>query len=183
MKTYLFCTLLLAFPVGLVAQTINSQDEKLIDEYLHKNLTSAKTQIGSAAVSKVFVGTFYLVDPAFNTDEGLSYVMELPMNINSGEIVLYELLSTDKELPALKSLVKKDFLLKDESKAKLFEAALNELYPVKESEMTDVKHLKKINQWIFLRAKFFDDQTAVIVTTEPNGTITKMEVKLGYSLK
>jgi len=167
----------------MTAQTINPQDEKLIDDYLHKNLTTVKTLVGTAAVSKVFVGTFYLVDPAFNTDEGLSYVMELPMNINAGEIVLYELLSTDKELPALMSLVKKDFLLKDESKAKLFEAALNELFPVKESEMADVKHLKKNNQWIFLRAKFFDDQTAVIVTTEPNGTITKMEVKLGYTVQ
>jgi hypothetical protein len=181
MKKILFYLFLLAFPVSLTAQTIGAQDEKLIDDYLHKNLTSAKTLVGPAAVSKVFVGTFYLVDPSFNTDEGLSYVMELPMNINAGEIVLYELLSTDKELPALMSLIKKDFLLKDESNAKLFEAALNELYPVKENERAGVKHLKKNNQWIFFRAKFFDDQTAVIVTTAPNGTITKIEVKLAYT--
>jgi hypothetical protein len=181
MKTCLFCALLLPFSLSMTAQTINAQDDKLIDDYLHKNLTSAKIQVGPAAVSKVFIGTFYLVDPAFNTDEGLSYVIELPMNINDGKIVLYELLSTDKELPGLMSLVKKDFLLKDESKAKLFEAALNELYPVKESEQGNIKHLKKNNQWIFLRGKFFDDQTAVIVTTGPNGAITQMEVKLAYT--
>jgi hypothetical protein len=181
MKNYHFCALFLTLPLSITAQTINPQDEKLIDEYLHKNLTAAKSLVGSANASKVFNGTFYLVDPAFNTDEGLSYVMELPMNINAGEIVLYELLSTDKELPALVSLIKKDFLLKDEAKAKLFEAALNDLYPVKESERANIKHLKKNGQWIFLRAKFFDDQTAVIVTTEPSGKITKMEVKLAYS--
>ncbi|MCK7542069.1 MAG: hypothetical protein MZV63_69890 [Marinilabiliales bacterium] len=41
--------------------------------------------------------------------------------------------------------------LKDENAAKLFEAALNVLYPFEEAEIENVKHLKEIPQWIFLR--------------------------------
>jgi hypothetical protein len=95
-------------------------------------------------------------------------------------VVVNEKFSTDMDLPQLLSIVKKDFLLKDEAAAKLFEAALNTLYPVDENEKAAVKHIKKGNQWIFLRNKFFDDHTAVIATVSANGTITKLQVILGY---
>jgi len=180
MKTYLLYLILVLLPVNIFAQTIAPQDEKLIDNYLREKLTSAKFVVGPVAVSKVFNGNFYIVDPTYNIPDGAVYVAELYFNINEGAIVIYKTLTNDKELPVLLSLVKKGFLLKDESGAKLFEAALNELYPVKESERAGIKHIKKNNQWIFLRAKFFDDQIAVIVTTAPAGTITNMELKLAY---
>ena len=89
---------------------------------------------------------------------------------------------TDLECPVLMSLIKKDFFLKDENSAKLFEASLNTLYPVDKKEIPNVKHLKKGSQWIFLRGKFFDDYTAFIVTTGANGAVTKIELKLSYPL-
>jgi hypothetical protein len=51
---------------------------------------------------------------------------------------------------------------------------------VKESERAGIKHMKKNNQWVFLRGKFFDDQTAVVATVAANGTITKLQVMLAY---
>jgi hypothetical protein len=164
----------------MAAQTIGVQDEKLMDDYIKKNLTSGKTIVGPMAVSKVFSGTFYIVSPGFTYPDGVSYCSDFCFNISAGVIVLYEQLTNDKELPVLLSLMKKGFLLKDEAGAKLFEAALNELFPVKENEKSGVRNMKKNNQWVFLRSKFFDDQTAVIVTTAANGTITKIEVKLSY---
>jgi hypothetical protein len=88
----------------------------------------------------------------------------------------------DLECPILMSMIKKNFLLKDENAAKLFEASLNVLYPVDEKEVQNIKHLKKGSQWIFLRGKFFDDYTAFIVTTGTNGIVTKIELKLSYPL-
>jgi hypothetical protein len=80
------------------------------------------------------------------------------------------------------SLIKKDFLIKDENTAKLFEASLNVLYPVDEKEIPNVRHLHKGSQWIFLRGKFFDDYTAFIVTVGTNGAVTKVELVLSYTL-
>lgn len=181
MKTLLLYLVLLAIPFRLAAQKIGPQDEKLIDEYLKNNLTSEKFVVGPSAVSKVFTGNFYIVDPGYKTAEGTSYVSEFFFNINSGVLVIYEQLTNDKELLVLLSLVKKEFLLKDETGAKTFEAALNELYPVKDNEKAGIKHLKKNSQWIFFRGKFFDDQKAIIVTPAANGAITKIEFKLAYT--
>ena len=105
------------------------------------------------------------------------------LNINGEKISDFEMLDSDKELPQLLSLIKKEFLLKDEPAAKNFEATLNELYPLDDDEKPLAKHMKKGSQWIFLRGKFFDNQTAVIATVAANGTITKLEVILGYTGK
>ena len=80
------------------------------------------------------------------------------------------------------SLIRKDFFLKDENAAKLFEAALNVLYPFEEAEIQNVKHLKRDSQWIFLRGKFFDDFTVLIVTTGPDGAVTKIELELSFAV-
>jgi hypothetical protein len=180
MKKLLLYLALLLLPVTMAAQTINAQDEKLIDDYLRDNLTSEKTVVSAVSINKVFSGSFYIVDPGYKSAEGTSYVTEFYININAGKMAIFEQLTNDKELPVLLSLVKKEFLLKDEPSARLFEASLNELYPVKESERAGIKHMKKNNQWVFLRGKFFDDQTAVVATVEANGKITKLQVMLAY---
>ena len=89
-------------------------------------------------------------------------------------------MSSDTELKELFSLLKTDFRLKNETEAVSFEAALNSIFPVDEKEKQNVKHLKKENQWIFIRGKFFDDDTAVIVSVAPDGTVSKIELVLAY---
>jgi hypothetical protein len=42
--------------------------------------------------------------------------------------------------------------------------------------------MKKDSQWIFLREKFFDDYIAFVVTTAPDGKVTKIDLVLGYQL-
>jgi hypothetical protein len=181
MKTLLLYPFLLLNTLNMTAQMIGAQDEKLMDDHIKKNLISVKTTVGISTLSKVFSGNFYIVSPGFSQPEGIGYCSDYFFNINSGILVEFEQLTTDKELPVLLSLVKKEFIINDETGAKLFEAALNELYPVKDNEKPGVKHLRKNDQWIFLRGKFFDDQTAVFVTTDAKGTITRLDVKLAYS--
>jgi hypothetical protein len=180
MKTISIYLALLIVPVCLTAQTVSSQDEKVINDFLKKTLNQEIEVVAPDAVSKVFVGKFYKVNPGFDFPDGSGYCTDYSFNVNAGVIVVNEKLSTDMDLPQLLSIVKKGFLLKDEATAKLFEAALNTLYPVDEDEVAALKHMKKGNQWIFLRDKFFDNRTAVIATVSANGTITKLEVILGY---
>lgn len=180
MKTILLYLALLFVPVCLTAQTVSAQDEKVIKDFLLKTLNQEVEVVAPEALSKVFAGKFYKVNPGFDFPDGSGYCTDYSFNVNAGTVVVNEKFSTDMDLPELLSLVKKGFLLKDEAAAKLFEAALNTLYPVDEDEMAAVKHIKKGTQWIFLRSKFFDDQTAVIATVSANGTITKLQVILGY---
>jgi hypothetical protein len=180
-KTILYLIVLL-FPLNISAQQVDEESGKIIDQHIKSRLDIEKTLIDPQATGKVFVGTFYEVYPGFTFPEGSAGCVGYYLNLDNGKITEMQKLSFDMELTQLLTLLKKEFRLKDEANAVLFEKALNALYPVEEKEVSNVRHLKKSNQWIFLRGKFFDDETAVIVTVNPDGTITKIELILAYQL-
>ena len=185
MKNLILSLISLIFAVSLSAQTVDSQSQKLIETFVKSNIDIQSEAVDPAVVSKVFIGKFCKIDVGFiETGVGASGCGDKNyININGTTIKMIEPVHMDVECPVLLSLVKKEFLLKDESAAKLFEAALNVIYPVDEKEVPNIKHLKKGSQWIFLRGKFFDEYTAFIVTTGATGILTKIELILSYSVK
>jgi len=182
MKNQFLFLIAVLLPLSLTAQTVDPRSQKLIDDYIKSHLFIEADTFATKAAGKVFTGNFYKVTAGFQEEDGTSSCGNYYFNINEGLMKQYEGLHSDMELPGLFSLLRKDFLLKDESGALLFEAALNELYPVDEDEKATIRHFKKGEQWIFIRNKFFDDYTAIIVTAAAAGAISKIEVKLGYAV-
>ncbi len=182
MKNIISSLIILMIFVNLSAQTINPVSQNLIESFVKSNIDIQLEDIDQVAVSKVFSGTFFKINIGFiETGSGAnSCGSDNYINVNSSSVNMIEPIHMDLDCPVLMSLIRKDFLLKDENTAKLFEAALNIIYPVDEQEIPNVRHLHKDSQWIFLRGKFFDDYTAFIVTAEPNGVVTKVELKLAY---
>jgi hypothetical protein len=170
--------------VNLSAQTIAPESQKLIEAFVKSNIDIQLEAIDQVTVSKVFSGTFFKINIGFiETGSGAnSCGSDNYVNVNGSAVNMIEAIHMDLECPVLMSIIKKDFVLKDETAAKLFEEALNVLYPVDEEEIQNVKHLHKDSQWIFLRGKFFDDFTAFIVTTGSNGIVTKVELELAYAV-
>lgn len=185
MKNTILSLIAFLFTACLSAQTIDSQSQKLIEAFVKSNIDIKTEPIDQAAVSKVFTGIFYKLKVGFiETGVGAAPCgSNNYININGTTIKMTEGIFMDLECQVLMSLIKKNFLLKDENAAKLFEASLNVIYPVDEKEVPNIKHLKKGSQWIFLRGKFFDDYTAFIVTTGTTGIVTKIDLKLAYPLK
>ena len=182
MKNLILLLVAFIFAECLSAQSVDSQSQKLIETFVKSNIEVQSEAVDPAVVSKVFVGKFCKINVGFiETGVGNSGCGDKNyVNINGSTITMTEPVHMDLECPVLLSLVKKDFLLKDESAAKLFEASLNAIYPVDEDEVPNIKHMKKGSQWIFLRGKFFDDYTAFIVTTGATGSLTKIELQLAY---
>lgn len=174
----------LFFIVNLFAQTIAPESHKLIEAFVKSNIDIKLEPVDQTAVTKVFSGTFYKINIGFiETGSGAnSCGSDNYINVNGSAVNMIEPIHMDLECPVLMSMIKKDFLLKDENAAKLFEAALNVLYPVDGDEIQYVRHLHKDSQWIFLRGKFFDDFTAFIVTTNSNGVVTNVELELAYAV-
>ena len=183
MKKLLLPFSLILGTLGISNQNVLSQDKKIIEDYLVSKLAYRVNEIDPAAVNKVFMGKFYIVSSGYTDIEGTGYCSNFYFNDNGGKLVEFEQPTADKEFPILLGMVKKDFRLKDEPSAKIYETALNVLFPVKDSEKAGLKHMKKNGQWIFIRGKFFDDYTAFIITTSPVGEITKIEIKLSYPIK
>ncbi len=172
------------FIVNLFAQTIDPDSQKLIESFVKSNIDIQWEEVDQSTVSKVFSGTFYKIDVSFiETGSGASSCgSDNYINVNGSAVNMIEPIHIDLDCPVLMSVIKKDFLLHDESSALLFEAALNVLYPVDEDDIQHVKHLHKDSQWIFLRGKFFDDFTAFIVTTGLNGGVTNIKLQLAYAV-
>jgi hypothetical protein len=184
MKKLISSLVALFFIVNLFAQTIAPESQKLIESFVKSNIDIKLEAVDQITVGKVFSGTFFKINVGFiETGSGAnSCGSDNYINVNGSAVNMIEPVHMDLECPVLMSVIKKDFFLKDESTAKLFEAALNVLYPVDEGEIQNVKHLHKGSQWIFLRGKFFDDFTAFIVTTGSNGAVTNVELKLAYTV-
>jgi len=181
----LICSLIAPmFIVTLFAQTIPPENQILIESFVKSNIDIKLEAFNQNNVSKVFSGTFYKLNiGVIETGSGSNQCgSDNYVNVNGSSVNMIEPIHMDLECPVLMSIIKQDFFLNDEMKAKLFEAALNDLYPVDEKEVKNVKHLRKGSQWIFLRGKFFDDYTAFIVTTGSTGAVIKVELILSYAV-
>ncbi|MBE0676055.1 MAG: hypothetical protein IH591_15475 [Bacteroidales bacterium] len=184
MKSLILIAAALMSTLCLSAQNVDGTSEKLIDAFVKSNVSIEKETVDQTALAPVFAGRFFKVTVGFiETGTGASSCGTFNfMNINDNEVSMIEPIHMDLECPVLLSLIRSDFRLKDENAAKLFEASLNILYPLDEDEAGDVKHMKKDSQWIFLREKFFDDYIAFVVTTAPDGKVTKIDLVLGYQV-
>lgn len=184
MKKLIISGSILLLSFSAFSQSVDATSQKMIDAFVRNNTAVNTEAVDPAAVSKVFTGKFYRIEVGFvEAGSGFSNCGSFNyVNINGSEVKMTEAIHTDLDCPNLVSMIRKDFLLKDENAAKLFEAALNAIYPVEEDEAKDMKHLKKGTQWIFVRSKFFDDYTVFVVTTAANGAITKIDGLLGYTL-
>jgi hypothetical protein len=184
MKYIVFTSALLLLAVSLKAQIFDSNSHKLIESFVKSNIDIQMEPVDPAIVARVFTGKFVKINVGFvESGAGSSSCGdENYINLNETNVKMIEAIHTDVECPILMSLIKKDFLLKDENAAKLFEASLNVLYPVSKNEVQNVRHLKKGSQWIFLRGKFFDDYTAFVVTTGPDGRISGILAKLAFPM-
>lgn len=179
-KSFLILTVLTC-SVCLSAQQPDNATTKALDAYVMSRMSIDHNPLDPVTLGKVFSGNFYEVNLGFSSVDGSILTgSDYYLNVTDGKVTELPTLSTDMELTAMFSLLKKDFVIKDEAGAAAFEKSLDVLFPLRESERSNVKHMKKSTQWIFIRGKFFDDNTAVIVTTNPDGTVSKIEVKLAY---
>ncbi len=185
MKKLIFPLVSLLFAAGLSAQTVDSESQKLIEAFVKSNIDIKMEAVNPEDVSKVFTGNFFKIEVGFvETGTGASSCGSSDyVSINGTTVKMPEAVHMDLECPVLLSLVKKDFMIKNDNDAKLFEAAMNTIYPVEKSEIPNVKFLHKGSQWIFLRGKFFDDYTAFIVTTGEDGSLKKIDLKLAYAVE
>jgi len=160
-------------------QTIPENDAAMIDELINSTITIKKVPIESEALAKVFNGTFYRVTPTYNRNGGVSSCEEYFLVIHNGKISELEDISETKPLDFLFSLLKKDYTIKNESEAKIFESALDAIYPVDWSvDAEDKKSLQQDGKWLFLRGDFFGSKKGFVITLDQNAGISQISYDL-----
>lgn len=164
---------------GVSGQTIPEIDAAMIDEMINSTITIDKVSIESEALAKVFNGTFYRVTPTYNHRGGIASCEEYFMVVYDGKVTELEDVSETKTLDFLFSLLKKDFTIKDESEAKIFESALDSIYPVDWSvDAADKKLMEQDGKWLFLRGDFFGSKKGFVITLDQNSGISQIDYDL-----
>lgn len=171
--------MIFCFPLMKVnAQSIPENDRTLIDNFI-KSITSVeKVKIESDTLARVFKGSFYTATMVFSVDEGTSSCSEYWFAINNGKLMQLEITSSKKKLDVLFSLLKENVQIKNESDARIFETALDKIYPMSWSEAEAKKHIKTGSKWYFIRGKFFDTSKGFVVTLDQNSKITQIDYDL-----
>lgn len=172
MKKKLFYLIVFLFPVYCSAQQIDEKSQKLIDEYIKTSTQVTTVAIDPQITSKIFYGNFFRTKlegrlyPGGN--DGREPYDDFVFNINENKMTEFNA-EYNKMIP----LVRKEFLLKDEASAALFEKALFSFYP---GNRTIVKktHKKSGNNWLFT-ATDTDLTKTYVVTVTPAGKITKID--------
>jgi len=183
MKKIILYSFIFLFSSTLSGQKVPDNDRAAINGYINKMMYLDLKPVVSDALPAVFAGNFYIVHQEFKFDTSGTWICQnIKLNVNGSSVSYLEGLNSDMVVNSLPVMFKKDFLLKDENAAAKFESALNVIYPVEDKEKGQIKHMKKGDQWIFIRGKFFDNHSAMIITVDPKGTITKITYSLDYKM-
>lgn len=181
-KLILYCFIFL-FSSTLSGQQVPDNDKAAINGYINKMMYLDLKPVVSDALPAVFNGKFYIVHQEFKFDTTGTWICQnIKLNVNGSSVSYLEGLNSNMVVNSLPLLVKKEFLLKDENAAAKFESALNVIYPYEERDKDQIKHMKKGDQWIFVRGKFFDNYSALIITVGPKGAIKKIDYSLDYKM-
>jgi hypothetical protein len=160
-------------------QEISVSGRSMIDEFILSTITIKTERIEAQAVAQVFNGSFYHATPEYNRDGGTSSCERYTLVIMEGQVSELEQTSETGELVQLTSLVKNDFMLKSESDAYIFEAALDGLYPLDWSdEPNDKRHFLSDGRWYFIRGKFFGSMKGFIVTLDQEKRVIRIDYDL-----
>jgi hypothetical protein len=176
MKKSIFCLIIFTFSfLKINAQEISEKENSLLDSFINSKVSTSKEKIVSDTLEKVFNGTFFNVHVGFSFGDAGSQLFLFVIRDGKG----IEYVSSSDSLNTLLSLVKKDFFLRNNADAKIFETCLDKLFPISWTSAGDKEHLKIDGKWYFVRGKFFDSKSGYIVTLDNNSKISD----IAYSME
>lgn len=177
MKKAVTYVLILSLSVmKIYSQTTEDRDNSLIDNYIKSKVAFEKERVESDTVAKVFNGTFYKVSAGYSFEFGGALCTGTIIVLNGGKLVAFD--NRLDTLFTLLSFVRKDFFLKTENDAKVFETCLDKIFPMSWSDEDAKEHLKIGNKMYFIRGKFFDSKSGYIVTLDGNSKITNISYSM-----
>jgi len=151
--------------MGAKAQEMTEKENLLLDNFLKSRVVGEKEKIVSDTLDRVIPGPVYSIKAGFSDPDGINYCSQYYFVIREGKLVDF---TTANLLPVLKS----GLSIKTEADAKVFETALDKVFPVSWSDEDMKKHFKKGNKWYFARGDFFEFYSGYIITVDAAGKIT-----------
>lgn len=169
-----FGMMLLAVSMSMAEQ---ADETAAIENAIKDRITVEVKWKNTKRLSEVFAGKLYDVKIRLGQGKGSSYIHE-QMLVVGDEVNDVPQPTTNQKMPELLKMLNKQFKLKSQQDAETFEAALDELYPIRFKKET--KAIKKVDgKYVFVRGTFFKDLKGFVVTANADGAITDISYSLG----
>ncbi len=150
-------------PGNSAPSNITDADIAKIEEYLNQRNTLDREIITSEFLESVFDGLFYQV-------YSKNKLKHIAVQQHGSYFEL-------KDYSMLISLIKADFKLTDDKQAKLFQDALNVIFPVDAYNKKNVENYKVENEWVFVRGEAFGNKVGIIAKLNDSGEILEIVYK------
>jgi len=161
-------------------QRVSLKDRNNIKKLLNKNITTNKSLLVSKELGIVFDAIFYNI-AIITVEKDETGSMKSTENIkavknNKDEFLLF------KEISDMTKIIKEDFILNSKT-AKIFQDALDILFPLGHFDKKHKNNYQKGEKWFFIRGETFNKKTGVVVTIDKKGKIVKINKIRKDSLK
>jgi hypothetical protein len=153
-----------------------ADDEAFINSHLDKLVKVHVTRIDAPAVGKVFGATILKVDMSPRDSQFSNSILKIARV--GDDVVQITEPSETKDLPEMQKLIKTDFTLKSTDDAKVFQDALDAIYPVDplgfDKEAAAAKKFKQDGkQWTFIRGTTYEKKNkGYVITVDDAGKVT-----------
>ncbi len=145
---------------------LSDAENKALDKLIADKVEIEADVLKSSVLKKMFDTEFYTIKrtPHYKANGGY---FELILMKNDGKMTEVE------DAAALVPLFKSDFKMKEESNARDLKMALALLLSSGSGSEDEIIH--KENQWILVCEEWFGEKKGFIVSTEPDGKVSKIE--------
>lgn len=152
-----------------------------LDNFINSSCTTNYNQIRSEYIQSILKhDVFYITQETTNIyGEKEKEVNEFIVVDTGLEVKRFERIKTDTPLPELRSYIREDFVLNQES-APDFQALLDYIYPIADWKPDKREFFFKNGKWYFLRDAYFRTKQGFEITVNPNGKITHICYKMRW---
>ncbi len=133
-------------------------------------------RVSDPAVIKVFATPFYTLNLSIDDGQGGTNQSSVVVARQDDRLVSVSRPGTDGDHPEILQMLRPDFRLKNDSDARVFQAALDAIYPIIGSSDQKAKVFKHAGQqWKFVRGDFFEAKMGFLLTTDKSGAVSSVK--------
>ena len=152
-----------------------ADDKAFFEKHFSDVVKIDPVRVSDPAVIKVFATPFYTLNVSIDDGQGGTNQSSVVVARQDDRLVSVSRPGTDGDHPEILQMLRPDFRLKNDSDARVFQAALDAVYPIIGNSDQKAKGFKHAGpQWKFVRGDFFEAKMGFLVTTDKSGAVTSV---------
>ena len=150
-------------------------EKAFLDQHISDLVKIEYVRVSDPVVLRGFATPFTTVNIVISDGDGGTNHSSILVTRRDDKLVGITRPSTDGDCPGIQQMLRPDFRLMNDNDARVFQAALDAVYPIIGNSDQKAKVFKHAGpQWKFVRGDFFEAKMGFLVTTDKSGAVTSV---------